>query len=127
MLNVFVSPYLRAQQTGANVSNFLVKDDLLVNKPKTLDLITPSGDVQLVHDFLDGLISQSNEADDSDKNLAILFISHMPFISYFVAQLTDKYKMPIFATGAIAVIDYDTKLMQGQLLEIISPAKLISE
>ena len=127
LLNVFVSPYLRAQQTCTNVSNFLVKDDLLVNKPKTLDLITPSGDVQLVHDFLDGLISQSNEADDSDKNLAILFISHMPFISYFVAQLTDKYKMPIFATGAIAVIDYDTKLMQGQLLEIISPAKLISE
>ena len=126
LLNVFVSPYLRAQQTCANVSDFLVKDNLLVNKTKTLDLITPSGDVQLVHDFLDGLISQSNEADDSDKNLAILFVSHMPFISYFVAQLTDKYQMPIFATGAIAVIDYDIKLMQGQLVDIISPAKLTS-
>lgn len=126
LLDVFVSPYLRAQQTYANVSDFLVKDNRLVNKAKTFDLITPSGDAQVVHDFLDGLLSQSNETGDHDKNLAVLFVSHMPFISYFVAQLTDKYQMPIFATSAIAIIDYDTELMQGQLVDIISPAQLMS-
>ncbi|HCH70248.1 MAG TPA: phosphohistidine phosphatase SixA [Colwellia sp.] len=125
LLDVFVSPYLRAQQTYNNVSSFLIKANLLVNKPKTLDLITPSGNAQHVHDFLDGLLSESNEADYGEKNSAILFVSHMPFVSYFVAELTDKNQMPIFSTGAIAVIDYETKHMQGQLVDIISPAKLI--
>ncbi len=127
LLDVFVSPYIRAQQTCENVSDFLIKSNLLMTQPKTLDLITPSGNAQHMHDFLDGLLSQCNEVDHGDKNLAVLFVSHMPFVSYFVAQLTDKNQMPIFPTGAIAVIDYDTKCMQGQLLDIISPAKLNSE
>ncbi|MDX2370097.1 MAG: phosphohistidine phosphatase SixA [Colwellia sp.] len=127
LLDVFVSPYIRAQQTCANVSSFLIKANLLMTQPKTLDLITPSGNAPHVHDFLDGLLSQCNEADNDDKNLAVLFVSHMPFVSYFVAELTDKNQMPIFPTGAIAVIDYDTKRMQGQLVDIISPAKLNNE
>lgn len=131
LLNVFVSPYLRAQQTCENVLDLLKQNHLLIDKPKTVDFITPSGNVQQVHDFLDGLLSQDNEADNEkgnkkdnvDQNLAILFVSHMPFVSYFVAELTDKNQMPIFPTGAIAVIDYDTECMQGQLVDIISPAK----
>ena len=123
-LDVFVSPYLRAQQTCANVSSFLTQANILVNKPKTVDFITPSGNAQHVHDFLDGLLSESTEADVDDKSQAVLFVSHMPFVSYFVAELTDKNQMPIFPTGAIAVIDYDTKRMQGQLVDIISPAQL---
>lgn len=124
MLDVFVSPYLRAQQTCDNVSNLLVKASLLVNQPETLNLITPSGNAQHVHDFLDGLLNHCDEADNGDQNLTVLFVSHMPFVSYFVAELTDKNQTPIFPTGAIAVIDYDVKRMQGELLDIISPAKL---
>jgi phosphohistidine phosphatase len=127
LLNVFVSPYLRAQQTCENVSGLLRQDDLLVNQPTTVDFITPSGNAQHVHDFLDGLLSESNKMDNGDEDLAILFVSHMPFVSYFVAQLTDKNQMPIFPTGAIAVIDYDIKRMQGQLVDIISPATLTRE
>jgi phosphohistidine phosphatase len=125
LLDVFVSPYLRAQQTCDNVSSFLRQTRLLVNQPTTADFITPSGNVQHVHDFLDGLLSEGNEKENEDD--AILFVSHMPFVSYFVAELTDKNQMPIFPTGAIAVIDYDTKRMQGQLVDIISPATLVSE
>lgn len=124
LLDVFVSPYTRAQQTCANVSSYLKKANLFTNQPKTLDLITPAGDALQVHDFLDGLLSQYSTTDLDDKSSAVLFVSHMPFVSYFVADLTDKQQMPIFSTGAIAVIDYDTQLMKGQLVEIISPEKL---
>ena len=127
LLDVFVSPYLRAQQTCENVSSLLSKTNLLVNQPKTVDFITPSGNAQQVHDYLDGLLSQCEELSNGDDNLAILFVSHMPFVSYFVAELTDKNQMPIFPTGAFAVIDYDIKRMQGQLVEIISPNMLTSE
>lgn len=127
LLDVFVSPYLRAQQTCENVCSFLKKANLLVNQPQTVDLITPSGNAQQVHDFLDGLLSQCNDVDNSDKNSAVLFVSHMPFVSYLVAELTDKNQMPIFSTGAIAVINYDKKRMQGQLVDIISPANLSSK
>jgi phosphohistidine phosphatase len=123
-LDVFVSPYTRAQQTYANVSGFLIKANLQMTQPKTLDLITPSGNVQQAHDFLDGLLSQRNEAVNCDKNRAVLFVSHMPFVSYFVAELTEKNQTPIFPTAGIAVIEYDTKRMQGRLVDIISPAKV---
>jgi phosphohistidine phosphatase len=124
LLDVFVSPYVRAQQTCANVSSFLVKANLFTNQPKILDLITPSGNAPQVHDFLDGLLSQYNTTDLDDENSAVLFVSHMPFVSYFVAELTEKHQMPIFSTGSIAVIDYDTKRMKGLLVDIMSPDKL---
>jgi phosphohistidine phosphatase len=127
LFDVFVSPYIRAQQTCEHVSSLLRQEHLLVHQPKTVDFISPSGNVQHVHDFLDGLLSESNEKENGEQNLAILFVSHMPFVSYFVAELTDKNQMPNFATGAIAVIDYDTKRMQGQLVDIISPATLAIE
>lgn len=127
LLDVFVSPYIRAQQTCANVSSSLKKANLFTNQTKTLDLITPSGDASLVHDFLDGLLSQYSTTDLEDTNSAVLFVSHMPFVSYFVADLTDKQQMPIFSTGAIAVIEYDPQLMKGQLVEMMSPEKLTSE
>ena len=121
LLAVFVSPYIRAQQTSAGVSNLLIKSNLITNQLTTLDLITPSGSVQQVHDFLDGFISQLQQTDCSNKDAAILFVSHMPFVSYFVAELTEAHQMPIFSTGAIAIIDYDITQMKGCLLDIISP------
>jgi len=119
-LSVFVSPYLRAQQTCANVSSLLLKESWFMNQPETLDFISPSGNVKHAHDFLDGVLSEINDSN-IDVEPSILFVSHMPFVSYFVAELTDKIQMPIFPTGAIAVIDYDTLRMQGQLLGMVSP------
>jgi phosphohistidine phosphatase len=125
LLDVFVSPYLRAQQTCEKATSLFKKSHLLVNQPIILNSITPSGSAQEVHDFLDGSLSECNELVN-DKNVAVLFVSHMPFVSYFVAELTDKSQMPIFPTGAIAVIDYDTKRMNGQLVELISPDQFSS-
>jgi phosphohistidine phosphatase len=116
LMKIFVSPYVRAQQSCANVLlaiNKLVGANDII--PETFDLITPAGNTKQVHNFIDGL-TVNNIAD---QNQAILFISHMPFVSYLVGELTNSTNMPIFATGSIAVIDYDTEKMQGQLVEIV--------
>lgn len=108
---VLVSPYIRAQQT---------KDEFLSqlnNKPKkvqTLDLITPSGSAVEVHDYLDGLINV-----EQLEHVAI--ISHMPFVSYFTAELTYDSQMPIFQTAAIAKIDYNPETMKGELVDMLCP------
>ena len=91
----------------------------LSSQPKTLDFITPAGHAQQTQDFIDGLFTQS-----SDDKKVILLVSHMPFVSYLVAQLTQSQNMPIFSTGAIAHINYDTTVMQGQLVDLVSPEKM---
>jgi len=122
LTNVFVSPYLRAQQTCAKVSEKLAKSGLLNDiAPETLDVITPSGNARQVHDFIDGLFQLKGQSSD---NQAVLFISHMPFVSYLVAELTTSFNTPIFSTGAIAIIDYDIEQMKGELVDIVSPANL---
>jgi len=117
---VLVSPYLRAKQTCSHVVNALIEQGIqLVGQPQTIDFITPAGNIQQAHDFIDGLLAES-----TPEIKAILLISHMPFVSYLVAQLTNSQNMPVFATGAIAHIDYDMQLMQGQLVEMVSPEKV---
>ncbi len=112
--NIFVSPYLRAQQTGQYIVETLSTNAPLIKiELETFDGITPEGSAQQVHDFIDGVVA----AGLSDSK-AILFISHMPFVSFLVAQLTNSQNTPIFATGAVAHIDYNVKRMQGKLLEI---------
>jgi phosphohistidine phosphatase len=130
LMNVFVSPYLRAQQSCENVTEVLNKASLLNNiSPKTLDFITPSGNARQVRDFIDGLF-RGNEyvkkENNSGDNHAILFVSHMPFVSYLVGELTDSFNMPIFSTGSIAIIDYDIEKMKGQLVEMVTSSKIHS-
>lgn len=126
--HIFVSPYLRAQQTSTKVFDALAKAKLLhgINL-ETIDFITPAGNASQVHDFIDGLIKVNeylSAAGKDDDNVAILLISHMPFVSYLVAELTGSLNMPIFSTGSVAVIDYNIEEMQGKLVEMMSPAKM---
>lgn len=117
--DIFVSPYLRAQQTSENVVKALSCE---LQAPAihldTIDFITPDGNARQVHDFIDGAIAVSAESD----NKAILLVSHMPFVCYLVAELTKSQNTPIFATGAVAHIDYDAQQMHGQLVEIYTPS-----
>jgi len=138
LMNVFVSPYLRAQQSCANVAKVLQESCLLNGIiPEILNFITPSGSAAQVHDFIDGLFHESDslienihsdesnsDESNSDEDKAILIVSHMPFVSYLVGELTGSMNTPIFSTGAIAIIDYDIKQMQGQLVSMVSPAKV---
>jgi len=119
-LTLFVSPYLRAQQTCENVITALKESGIdFIETTTTLDYITPAGNAQQCHDYIDGVV-ESNKQTSND----LLLVSHMPFVSYLVAQLTDTQNMPIFATGAIAQIDYNCQTMQGELIGIFSPENL---
>ena len=126
--HVFVSPYVRAQQSWISVSEAL-QDTLIQNDviAETLDFITPSGNANQTHDFLDGIMQQGNcqnEDECYNDSSAILIVSHMPFVSYLVGKLTGTTDMPIFSTGEVAIVNYDIKQMKGQLLEMMSPVKV---
>jgi len=131
-VQVFVSPYVRAQQTCA------IATAMMQSVITTLDFITPSGDAKQVHDFIDGwcceqraalelkAISQQDTTNllSTKQEASLLIISHMPLVSYLVAQLTQSDNAPIFATAGIAHIDYDIERMQGTLQRLISPIEL---
>lgn len=111
LTTIIASPYIRAQQTAQ-----IVQKEFPGLMVETIDSITPSGKPLMVHDYLDSLLL-------TNKEQSIIFISHMPFVSYFVAELTYDQKSPIFQTAAIAHIDYDDARMKGKLLSLISPSE----
>lgn len=111
---IFISPYIRAQQTA----HTLISELSLLVKTKTIDFITPSDDAKKVHDYIDGLCT--------DENIEhLLIVSHMPLVSYLIAELTSDNHSPIFQTAAVAQIDYDVKAMTGRLVKLISPADFL--
>lgn len=111
--HVFVSPYVRAQQTADTLIAALIN----FAPSTTIDIITPSGDVREVHDYIDG-VSQADKLEN------VLIISHMPLVSYLVDELTFDTMAPIFATASIAQIRYDKQKMKGDLIQHIAPYEL---
>lgn len=112
---VFVSPYLRAQQTADAVISQLGN----VCKRQTLSIITPEDSAKDVHDYLDAVCAV-------EQYQKILLVSHMPLVSYLVAELSSDNTMPIFQTGSVAQIDYDTDKMHGELIRLMSPNQVVS-
>lgn len=110
---IYVSPYVRAQQTAAQVIQALPYQ---VNSV-TLSFITPEDNARIVQDYLDGVCTE--QAFNK-----ILIVSHMPLVSYLVAQLTVDHAMPIFQTASVAQINYDASNMQGDLLQLTAPCDL---
>lgn len=112
--HVFISPFIRAQQTAET----LIRELNLPVRTKTINFITPSDDAKKVHDYIDGLCAGENIEH-------LLIVSHMPLVSYLVSELTADNNSPIFQTAAIAQIDYDVKTMTGRLVKLISPTDLL--
>jgi phosphohistidine phosphatase len=110
---IFTSPFVRAQQTCQSLVSILDAAD----KVSSLALITPSGEAQQVHDYIDGMVKSENHQE-------ILMISHLPLVSYLVLELTQGHDSPIFQTAAIAQIDYDEINMTGKLVRLITPDDL---
>lgn len=110
---IIVSPFIRAQETAKELSDHLGNHILLT----TVDFITPSGIAQKMHDYIDGVCV-------ADKVNNLLIVSHMPLVSYLVADLTIDGNAPIFQTAGIAHIDYDIKRMKGYLVSLTSPDDL---
>lgn len=118
--HVFVSPYLRAQQT-CEIITASMKADIT-----TLNFISPLDEAKPVHDFIDGWLSDY-VAKNSDRDLdneSIIFVSHMPLVCFLVAELTQPHNAPIFSTGSVAQIDYDIAKMKGVLVALTSPIEV---
>ncbi len=110
---VWVSPYKRAQQTSECVMRKLTIPSVV----RTIDMITPSGSATDVHDFIDGELA-ANPCD------TLLIISHMPFVSYLVAELTQHAHAPIFQTAGVCEIEYNENTMKGEMIRMVAPIDL---
>ena len=111
---LWVSPYVRAEQTSQAVLA------MLAEKPAeiiTQAMITPSGSAEQVRDLLDGELAVRS----IDQ---LLIVSHMPLVSYLVAELTQQEHAPIFQTAGVAEINYNVDTMKGELVRIVSPIDL---
>ena len=111
--HIFVSPYIRAQQTAKIVKNILVTKTSLT----TLDFITPEDSAEKMHDFID-----VNFIDN--PHAKVLIVSHMPLVSYLVSEFTGGMQAPLFQTASIAEIEYDISSTKGQLIAHTAPASI---
>ena len=96
---IYVSPYTRAQQTAAVVSDYFPDIPLT-----TLDLLTPGDRPQAVINFL----------SQQDENSHLLLVSHQPLVTYLVADLCDVPANSVgMHTAALASITLNP-LLQGK-------------
>ena len=109
--HIWVSPYLRAQQTYQQVRKGL--DVNSVDVTTNAD-ITPYGNASSLHDYLDAV-------QQSDNISALLIVSHMPLVSYLVDSFTAGQQSPLFQTAAVAELDYDVETMKGELVAMHLP------
>lgn len=90
-----VSPYVRAQQTFKHVST-----EVTFRESKTCDDIIPPSDPEMALSYLDVLL------EDRDDSQAILLVSHMPFVSYFLDYICHHHFSMLFSAGATAAVRY---------------------
>lgn len=109
---VLVSPYLRAKQTLAAMREALCLPD----EQDELPGLTPGGDAGLIACYLQALANEGANA--------VLVISHLPLVGYLVSELCPQETPPMFATSAIARIDFDAEKCVGKLLWQVSPSRL---
>ena len=122
---IYVSPYLRTQQTCKQVLKAIEKSDAFIHKvfePITLDFITPQGTAKEVREFIDEILLNNKNKDESE--LTLLIISHMPLVSHLISELTASSERFFFSTGTIAHTNYDREALQGEFIRIVSPSEL---
>jgi phosphohistidine phosphatase len=109
---VLVSPFLRTQQTYQALQNHINFQNEL-----DTDLITPNGNVQDVHDVIDGygiVQNPNNSVEVGVKQL--MLVSHMPLVSLLADQVCKGFNGKIFDTADILIIDYNLDTNTGQQL-----------
>lgn len=106
-----VSPYVRARQTFELVNSVLsVEEEQIQIMPE----LTPHGAPEVMRDYLHGLAAEGRKT--------ILLVSHMPLVSFLVEQLDPSHATPMFATSAVARIEFDVGVGRGSMTALHSPA-----
>ncbi len=107
---VLVSPFIRAQQTFQHVAKHI---DVVAHE--TCSDITPSGDPQTAHLYIDALLQQQ------PSTRSMLLVSHMPFVSYLLDEVCTEQKSLLFSTGFIVAVKYDVDKKSGQFVGQFMP------
>ncbi|KJF88523.1 phosphohistidine phosphatase SixA [Photobacterium phosphoreum] len=110
--HVWVSPYLRAQQTWQAMVDTLPTATLV----GSVEDITPYGDAETVAEYIKATI-------ETEQPQSLLLISHLPLVGYLTAELVAGLQPPMFLTSAIAAIDYDPQTGSSKLLWQHQPHK----
>lgn len=87
-----VSPYLRAQQTLAELSS-----QVSVSTVETDKLLVPGGNPEYIANLLSTFSSQGFEQ--------VIIVSHLPLVGYLVNELCPDISPPMFPTASIACIE----------------------
>ncbi|WP_035343231.1 MULTISPECIES: phosphohistidine phosphatase SixA [Dickeya] len=111
---VLVSPYMRAQQTLA-----VVAEQFPLPQSECVPELTPGGDAGQVRDYLYALEQQGLHG--------VLLISHLPLVGYLVAELCPGETAPMFATSAVANIQFDGQAGAGEYCWQVSPTQLAAK
>ena len=105
-----VSPYRRAEQTFDHVKKHIQVDTQLSSSD-----FVPSGNVNIAQDFIEYLCKENPDYD------AMLIVSHMPFVSYFLDQLVAQPLSKIFTTASVVQVDYDLEQGKGEFISEYMP------
>lgn len=110
--HILVSPYLRTQQTLAEVKAFFVQEV----KIEVLTALTPNGKATQVIDYLHLLAQQGIKT--------AMIISHLPLIEALVRELCPETLPPMFVTASMAQVSLNVSTGKSQLDWHISPQHL---
>lgn len=108
---VFVSPYLRAQQTAT-----VLLSELKAKHREDCDAITPDGHAAAVISWLAAEV-------DTHNYESVVLVSHMPLVCYLVHELDASVQPPIFPTGGIAVIEFSAETLMGKFQQLMIAEK----
>jgi len=106
---VLVSPYIRAQQTWQEISEYFSSDQV-----ETCEEITPYGDSEQVADYVSALI-------DVHHYDSILLVSHLPLVGYLTAEFVPDLAPPMFPTSGLTCIEYSLEKLTGEVAFNIQP------
>ncbi|MFQ3190263.1 MAG: phosphohistidine phosphatase [Paraglaciecola sp.] len=105
-----VSSYVRAKQTYEKLS----KQVVVIEKQICEDVI-PEGDTKIAHEFIQVLFEKKSEIK------VILIVSHMPFVSYFLEEVSVDNVSMLFDTSSVVIVDYDLNVGVGKIESIYHP------
>ncbi len=106
---VFVSSYLRAQQTWQAITPYFEAKQV-----DTSDDITPYGDSEQVYTYLKA-VSEVEQLD------SVLVVSHLPLVGYLTAEFVAEMAPPMFPTSGLTCIEFDIDSERGQILWTLNP------
>ena len=102
---VWVSPYLRAQQTWQVMADQLPAAKAVLN----IDEITPYGEAEEVAAYLKATIAV-------ERPETVLLVSHLPLVGYLTAEVVSGMQPPMFQTSAMAAIEYNPDTEASEFL-----------